>query len=74
MKKKKGGYLQYLKENIDGKAFLLEAGQGKHADGNVFAILRCLETDERWKSYKPYLVTVKENFLQIFAKVVVLLF
>ena len=34
MKKKKGGYPQYLKENIDGKAFLLEAGQGKHADGN----------------------------------------
>ena len=68
MKKKKGGYPQYLKENIDGKAFLLEAGQGKHADGNVFAILRCLERDAQWRSYKPYLVTVKESEEDIKAK------
>ncbi len=61
MGKKKGGYLQYLEEDIDSRAFLLEAGQGKHADGNMFALLRCLETDERWKSIRPYVVTLKES-------------
>lgn len=61
MGRKKGGYQTYLKEDINKKLFLLEAGQGKHINGNVFALLKCLETDERWKSYKPCLAVLKDN-------------
>lgn len=61
MIKKKGGYSTYLKESIDKNLFLLEAGQGKHLNGNVFAMLRCLETDDRWKHIIPCIAVLKEN-------------
>lgn len=65
MRKKKGGYSTYLKESIDKNLFLLEAGQGKHSNGSVFAMLRCLETDERWKHIKPCIAVLKENQQEI---------
>lgn len=61
MRRKKGGYPEYLKQPIDRRKFLLEAGQGKHINGNVFALLRCLETDESWQSITPYVTVLKEN-------------
>ncbi|MCQ2546188.1 MAG: CDP-glycerol glycerophosphotransferase family protein [Clostridia bacterium] len=61
MGRRKGGYTAYLDEKIDRRLFLLEAGQGKHANGNVFALLSCLETDDRWKAYRIILAATEDS-------------
>lgn len=52
-------YLKYLRLPVDNKAFLLEAGQGKHINGNIFAFLKVLEKNEEYAGYTPYLVIEK---------------
>jgi len=52
-------YLKFLKLPVDDKAFLLEAGQGKHINGNVFAFLKVLEKHKEYAGYIPYLVIEK---------------
>lgn len=61
-------YLKYLKEKIDSNAVLLEAGQGKHTDGNIFAFLRCIEKDTEWKKLIPYVVVTKDSKKEAKAK------
>lgn len=49
-------YLRDLRRPVDDRIFLLEAGQGKHINGNIFALLRVLESSERYHDCVPYLV------------------
>ena len=56
-------YLKYRKTDIDPNGFLLEAGQGKNINGNMFAIARELCTNPAWKKFKVYWV-VTEDTLQ----------
>lgn len=53
-------YLGYLKQPIDEKAILLEAAQGKHVNGNVFALLSLLAGSDRYSGYKIYVCVRKE--------------
>lgn len=57
-------YLKYYDAPIDNKAILLEGGQGKHTDGNVFAFLRCIETSEKWNHLNPYVVVTKDSMAE----------
>ena len=52
---KKGNKIKaagYINEN----AILLEAGQGKNINGNMFALLKNIEYDKQWSKYIPYFV------------------
>ena len=62
---KNDNYLKYWKEKVDGRAFLLEAGQGKHANGNVFAFLRCLENSSEWADCRIHLAVTKDSRKEI---------
>ncbi len=53
-------YLGYLKQPIDEKAILLEAAQGKHVNGNVFALLSLLARSDRYSDYRIYVSVRKE--------------
>lgn len=54
-------YLKYYNAPIDSNAILLEGGQGKHTDGNIFAFLRSIEASEKWGFLKPYVVVTKAS-------------
>lgn len=55
-------YLKYYKtESIDEYSFLLEAGQGKNINGNMFAFLAELCTKEEWKNYTVYWVVTEDT-------------
>lgn len=54
-------YLKYYEAPIDEKAILLEAAQGKHTDGNIFAFLRCVEEEHRWQYLTPYVVITRDS-------------
>ncbi len=56
----KTDYLKYTKSPIEEKTVLLEGGQGSNINGNMFAMLREIETNPRWSSYKSVFV-VTEN-------------
>lgn len=49
-------YAKYQKLPLEEKTFLLEAGQGLHINGNVFAFVHALETDSKWYGYKWHVV------------------
>ena len=51
-----GSYEKYLNKPIDNNAILLEAGQGKNNNGNIFALLREIETNDKWSELKPFFV------------------
>ena len=53
-------YLEFLKLPIDDKAILLEAAQGKHINGNAFALLYSLAGNEKYSDYKIYVCIRKE--------------
>ena len=42
-------YIRYCRQPLNEKLILLEAGQGKNINGNVFALLRELCRDPHWK-------------------------
>ena len=54
-------YLKYYNAPIEENTVLLEAGQGKYTDGNIFAFLRCMETEPEWAYLKPYVVVTKDS-------------
>ena len=54
-------YLKYYDAPIEENIVLLEAGQGKHTDGNIFAFLRCIETEAEWDNLTPYVVVTKDS-------------
>lgn len=49
-------YLKHLNKPLKQNTFLLEAGQGKHINGNIFALLKVLEYDDEYNTSIPYLV------------------
>lgn len=61
-RKKQNPYLKYYKtEVIDEYSFLLEAGQGKNINGNMFAFLSELRTKEEWSKYKVYWIVTEDT-------------
>ena len=54
-------YLKYSREPIDEKLVLLEGGQGKNINGNMFAFLRELCENPEWKDYQVVYVVVGNN-------------
>ena len=61
MKFKQISYLKYYKEEVDCYTFLLEAGQGKNINGNMYAILKELCTNKKYADYKVYFDFKKDN-------------
>lgn len=55
-------YLDYSKLPVDDKLVLLEGGQGTNINGNMFAMLKELNSNVRWREYKTVFV-VTENTL-----------
>lgn len=61
LKEKYYPYISALELPINEELVLLEAGQGKNLNGNMFAIVRELCTNEKWKNLTPIFVVTKEN-------------
>ena len=61
MKFKQISYLKYYKEEVDCYTFLLEAGQGKNINGNMYAILKELCTNKKYADYKVYFVVTNDT-------------
>lgn len=59
----KMNYLNYSKLPVDEKLVLLEGGQGTNINGNMFSMLKELNTNPRWKDYKTVFV-VTDNTLE----------
>lgn len=57
---KNNKYIKAYKSPVNEKAFLLEAGQGKTINGNVFALLRYIRSEAEFDDYTVYL-TVTED-------------
>lgn len=55
-------YLKYCSYAVDEKLVLLEGGQGSNINGNMFAMLRELKTNPRWKDYKCVFVVTRDTF------------
>ena len=55
-------YFEIYKDTIiDDKIVLLEAGQGKNLNGNMFAIAREIMTNKKWENLDVYFVITKGN-------------
>lgn len=48
-------------ESIRDNVILLEAGQGKNKNGNMFAFVRELSTNTEWKNFQVFFVVTEEN-------------
>lgn len=62
--KRKGNnlsYMSYRNLEIDEQAFVLEAGQGKNINGNMFAIARELNLNPKWKGFKIYWIVTEDT-------------
>ena len=55
-------YTVSLKKSILQNTILLEAGQGMNINGNMFALLRELQTNEQWKHMETVFVVTKDNY------------
>ena len=54
-------YNRAIKKPVDEKAFLLEAGQGRNINGNVFALLRYIRSCTEFDDHKVMLSVVSEK-------------
>ncbi len=54
-------YNRAIKKPVDEKAFLLEAGQGRNINGNVFALLRYIRSCAEFDDHKVMLSVVPEK-------------
>ena len=55
-------YYKYRKsESLQDNMILLEAGQGKNKNGNMFALARELSVNPKWKNMETVFVVTKEN-------------
>ena len=57
-KKTYDSYLKYSQEPIDDSLVLLEAGQGKNINGNMFALPRSICENPRWSRLRPGFVVI----------------
>lgn len=61
-------YTVSLKKSILQNTILLEAGQGMNINGNMFALLRELQTNEQWKHMETVFVVTKDNYQKASAR------
>ncbi len=54
-------YISYCKKPIDDKLVLLEGGQGSNINGNMFAMLKELQTNPRWAEYTSVFVVTQKT-------------
>ncbi len=54
-------YIEYCKMPIDEKLVLLEGGQGSNINGNMFAMLKELQTNPCWKDYTCAFVVTEDT-------------
>ena len=54
-------YLKYRNEPIEKQLFLLEGGQGKNINGNMFSLLRELSINEKYKEYNCAFVVTNDT-------------
>ena len=54
-------YIEYCKLPIDEKLVLLEGGQGSNINGNMFSMLKELNTNPRWKEYTCAFVVTEDT-------------
>lgn len=54
-------YINFCKQPIQENKILLEAGQGKNLNGNMFSILKEVCTNEKWKNLKPVFVVTADT-------------
>lgn len=54
-------YLKALKKKISDRYILLEAGQGKNINGNMFALLKEIEYKTEWTEFIPFFVVTEET-------------
>lgn len=60
-KLKNNAYQKYCAKSLKESMFLLEAGQGKNINGNMFAIVRELCTNTMWSDYSVVFVVSEET-------------
>lgn len=63
MKNKYIHYLKSFRKPIDPYTFLLEAGQGKNINGNMFAILKVLCESKEWNAYSVFFVVSDDTIV-----------
>ena len=51
-----------IKSLVNEKSFLLEAGQGKNVNGNVFALLNCIRQDRNYDDFEVLLSLVPDKY------------
>lgn len=61
-------YNKAIRKPVNDKAFLLEAGQGRNVNGNVFALLRYIRGCSRFDGYRVMLSLVPEKRQEAEAK------
>ncbi len=54
-------YLNYLKLPINDKLVFIEGGQGSNINGNMFSMLKEIETNSRWSDYKCVFVVTEDT-------------
>ena len=54
-------YIEGLKKPVWDKSFLLEGGQGKNINGNAFAMLSCIRSNEKYDDYDVYFVVMPDK-------------
>lgn len=54
-------YLKYLQLELDDKLVLLEGGQGSNINGNMFSMLREINTNPEWQDYKTVFVVTEDT-------------
>jgi len=55
-------YIKYCGLPVDENLVLVEGGQGTNINGNMFAMLRELQTNPRWKDYTVVFTVVKKTY------------
>ena len=54
-------YLKYLSLDVDDKLVLLEGGQGSNINGNMFSMLKELQTNPKWQDYTCVFVVTEKT-------------
>lgn len=54
-------YAMYMEKEIEPFWILLEAGQGKNINGNMFSMAKVLLSDQRWLNHQVFFVVNKTN-------------
>lgn len=58
----KADYIAYLSLPIDAHLVLLEGGQGTNINGNMFSMLKELNTNSRWQDYRTVFVVTDDTY------------